>query len=37
LISLDPAVVVTPPPGLEIGFVPIVTRQDARSRLATGR
>ncbi|MFO0939062.1 MAG: sialate O-acetylesterase [Gemmataceae bacterium] len=27
LASLDPAVLVTPPPGLEIGYVPIVTRQ----------
>ena len=27
LADLDPAVIVTPPPGLEIGYVPIVTRQ----------
>jgi hypothetical protein len=27
LADLDPAVIVTPPNGLEIGFVPIVTRQ----------
>ena len=25
--QLDPAVLVTPPKGLEIGYVPIVTRQ----------
>lgn len=28
LANLDPALLVTPPPGLEIGFVPIVTRQE---------
>jgi hypothetical protein len=28
LADLDPALIVTPPPGLEIGFVPIVTRQE---------
>ena len=27
LADLDPAVLVTPPPGLEVGYVPIVTRQ----------
>ena len=27
LASLDPGVLVTPPPGLEVGYVPIVTRQ----------
>ena len=27
LADLDPAVVVTPPKGLEVGYVPIVTRQ----------
>jgi hypothetical protein len=27
LADLDPAVLVTPPKGLEIGYVPIVTRQ----------
>ncbi len=27
LADLDPALIVTPPPGLEIGYVPIVTRQ----------
>ncbi len=30
LADLDPAVLVTPPPGLEVGYVPIVTRQDAK-------
>lgn len=30
LANLDPAVIVTPPKGLEIGHVPIVTRQEAR-------
>jgi hypothetical protein len=29
LAELDPAVIVMPPPGMEIGFVPIVTRQEA--------
>lgn len=28
LVALDPALFVTPPPGLEIGYVPIVTRQE---------
>ncbi len=28
LAELDPAVVVTPPKGLEVGYVPIVTRQE---------
>ncbi|MBP7937584.1 MAG: hypothetical protein KA354_23330 [Phycisphaerae bacterium] len=30
LAELDPALIVVPPPGLEIGHVPIVTRQAAR-------
>lgn len=30
LAELDPAVIVTPPKGLEIGYVPIVTRQGAK-------
>jgi hypothetical protein len=30
LAELDPALVVTPPPGLEAGYVPIVTRQAAK-------
>lgn len=30
LVSLDPALIVTPPPGLEAGYVPIVTRQEAK-------
>ncbi len=28
LVTLDPALLVTPPKGLEVGYVPIVTRQD---------
>ena len=28
LVGLDPALIVTPPAGMEIGFVPIVTRQE---------
>jgi hypothetical protein len=28
LVSLDPALIVTPPKGLEVGYVPIVTRQE---------
>jgi hypothetical protein len=31
LADLDPAMIVTPPNGLEIGFVPIVTRQEPSS------
>ena len=30
LAEIDPALVVTPPPGLEAGYVPIVTRQAAK-------
>ena len=30
LASLDPALLVTPPKGFEVGFVPIVTRQAAK-------
>ncbi|MHC1766705.1 MAG: hypothetical protein AB9869_20770 [Verrucomicrobiia bacterium] len=30
LAELDPALVVIPPPGLEVGYVPIVTRQAAK-------
>ncbi len=30
LAELDPALIVTPPPGLEVGYVPIVTRQAPR-------
>jgi hypothetical protein len=29
LVSLDPALLVTPPKGMEVGYVPIVTRQAA--------
>ena len=29
LVALDPALLVTPPPGLEVGYVPIVTRQSS--------
>lgn len=32
LVSLDPGLLVTPPQGLEVGYVPIVTRQAARQR-----
>jgi hypothetical protein len=28
LVSVDDAIIVTPPPGLEVGYVPIVTRQE---------
>jgi hypothetical protein len=31
LVTLDPALFVTPPQGLEVGYVPIVTRQEAAS------
>ncbi len=30
LADIDPALIVTPPPGLEIGYVPIATRQEAK-------
>lgn len=30
LAALDPALLVMPPPGLEIGYVPVVTRQEAK-------
>ena len=30
LVSIDPALLVTPPAGLEVGYVPIVTRQEMR-------
>ena len=30
LVTLDPALLVTPPKGLEVGYVPIVTRQSAQ-------
>jgi hypothetical protein len=30
LAALDPALIVTPPKGLEVGYVPIVTRQAAQ-------
>jgi len=32
LVALDPALLVTPPEGLEVGYVPIVTRQSAPSQ-----
>lgn len=32
LADLDPALIVTPPKGLEIGYVPIVTRQAAKKK-----
>ena len=32
LADLDPALIVTPPKGMEIGYVPIVTRQAAAQK-----
>ncbi|MGQ9800755.1 MAG: hypothetical protein ACUVRL_03715 [Candidatus Saccharicenans sp.] len=32
LVKIDPALIVTPPPGLEVGYVPIVVRQEPASR-----
>ena len=32
LAELDPALIVTPPKGLEAGYVPIVTRQEAKTK-----
>jgi hypothetical protein len=36
LVALDPALLVTPPKGLETGYVPIVTRQSVTSRAIDG-
>ncbi len=30
LVRLDPGLIVTPPKGLESGYVPIVTRQEGK-------
>jgi hypothetical protein len=30
IVALDPALLVTPPKGLEVGYVPIVTRQSSQ-------
>ena len=35
LVSLDPALIITPPAGMEVGYVPIVTRQEAAERKAS--
>lgn len=32
LVRIDRALIVTPPPGLEVGYVPIVVRQEARRK-----
>ncbi len=37
LVSLDPALLVTPPEGLEVGYVPIVTRSGGAVMLGRGR
>jgi hypothetical protein len=37
LADLDPALIVTPPPGLEAGYVPIVTRQEAGKKTGAGK
>jgi len=37
LASLDPALIVTPPAGFEIGYVPIALRQERRPTPGTGR
>jgi len=31
LVTLDPALLVIPPKGMEVGYVPIVTRQEIAS------
>jgi hypothetical protein len=31
LAEIDPALIVTPPPGLEVGYVPIATRQEPKA------
>lgn len=33
LVALDPALIVEPPAGMEVGYVPIVTRQENTSRV----
>ena len=35
--SIDPALIVTPPEGFEIGYVPIATRQGARLQVAADK
>ncbi len=35
LAEIDPALIVTPPPGFEIGYVPIATRQELEKSTAT--
>lgn len=37
LVDIDPALIVTPPPGLEIGYVPIATRQEKKEKLNRSR
>jgi hypothetical protein len=37
LASLDPALLVTPPKGLEIGYVPIAVKQEARDNRGRAR
>jgi hypothetical protein len=37
LVTLDPALLVTPPKGLEVGYVPIVTGQEAAGVQAQGK
>ena len=32
IATLDPGIIVAPPPGLEVGYVPIVTRQEKSSK-----
>lgn len=32
LVKIDPALIVTPPPGLDVGYVPIVVRQEPASK-----
>ncbi len=36
LVALDPALLVTPPKGLEVGYVPIVTRQEWAAQYSAG-
>jgi hypothetical protein len=32
LVKIDPALIVTPPTGLEVGYVPIVVRQEPANK-----
>lgn len=37
LVSIDPGLLVTPPAGLEVGYVPIVSAQEIENRTLGGQ